>query len=406
MGVTMKIQFTDIEKAEEVLKGLIKPTPMLYSQFLSNVCGNEIFLKAENFQRTGSFKIRGAYNRIANLNEEEKAKGVITASAGNHAQGVALAALLLGIKSTIVMPETTPIAKVAATRDYGAEVVLHGSIYDDAYKKALAIRNNIEANFIHAFNDPYIIAGQGTIGIEMLKQTHDLDVIVVPIGGGGLISGIALAAKTIKPEIRIIGVELSSFDAMRKSVYEGELVAVSPAATIAEGIAVKRPGELTFEMVRKYVDDIVTVTEDEIASAILMLLEKEKFISEGAGAAALAALIDKKILFKDKRVGIVISGGNIDINLISMIIHKGLIKSGRKVEFKTILRDKPGFLQDLLNLLAVAKVNIISIQHNREKEGIALGFAEVNMVVETHGSEHSREMCSVLRRKGFNIEIT
>lgn len=396
-------EYQDVEKAREVLKGVIGRTGMIYSQTFSNISGNDVFLKTENFQKTGSFKIRGAYNRIANLTEEERAKGVITASAGNHAQGVAYAAAKQGIKSLVVMPETTPIAKVTATRNYGADVVLYGNLYDEAYRKAVEMKNDRGMTFIHAFNDPWVVAGQGTIGCEMLEERPDLDMIVVPVGGGGLISGVALAAKTIKPEVKVIGVEAAGFDAVKRSFNEGELVMVDTGTTIADGIAVRRPGDITFPMIQKYVDDIVTVTEDEIASAILMLLERAKLMSEGAGAAGLAAVIDKKIPVKGKKLGVIISGGNIDINLISMIIHRGLLKSGRKVEIRTVLKDKPGQLRALLDLLADAGVNIVSVHHNREREAIDLGFAEVEMVLETRDGDHSRDVCELLRSRGYDI---
>ncbi|MCX7921727.1 MAG: threonine ammonia-lyase [Clostridia bacterium] len=399
------VSFEDVQKAHSVIGKLLEPTALMHSRTFSNISGNDIYLKMENFQKTGSFKIRGAYNRIVNLTEEEMAKGVITASAGNHAQGVAYAAGSKGIKAIVVMPESTPIAKVMATKGYGAEVVLHGNGYDDAYKKALDIQASSGMTFIHAFNDPHVIAGQGTVGIEMLEHIADLDMIVAPVGGGGLISGIGLAAKTIKPGIKVVGVETEGFDAMKRSLSEGELTTINLANTIADGIAVRKPGNLTFSMVQKYVDDIVTVTEDEIAAAILMLLERAKVIVEGAGAVALAAIMDKKILAKDKKIGVVVSGGNIDINLVSMIIHKGLIKSGRKVEIKTILKDKPGQLRGLIDLLAGAKVNIVSINHYRDKEGIELGFAEVNMVLETKNREHAEALCNMLRNKGYKIEI-
>lgn len=397
------VSFEDILKARELLKNVVYKTDLMQSRTFSNISGNKLFLKTENFQKTGSFKIRGAYNKIANLDEADKAKGVITASAGNHAQGVAYAASKQKIKSIVVMPETTPIAKITATKDYGAEVVLFGSGYDDAYRKAMEIKNETGTTFVHAFDDPYVIAGQGTIAIEMLEDKQDLDYIIAPIGGGGMISGIAMAAKSIKPDIKVIGVETKGFDAMKKSVDEGEIVTAKAGTTIAEGIAVRRPGNLTFSIIQKYVDDIVTVDEEEIASAILMLLERSKIMSEGAGAAALAAVIDKKILANDKNIGVIISGGNIDINLVSMIIDKGLIKSGRKVEITTVLRDKPGQLRDLLDLLTLAKVNIISISHNREKEGVGLGYAEVEMVLETRGREHAESLIKLMRKKGYEV---
>lgn len=398
------INFEDIIKARATIKNAVYNTVLLKSSALNNIIGSNMLLKTENFQKTGSFKLRGAYNKIANLTEHEKKRGVITASAGNHAQGVAYAAESQGIKCVVVMPETTPIAKITATKGYGAEVILSGNGYDDAYSKAIEIKNSSNMVFVHAFDDPYVIAGQGTIGIEMLEDAKDLDIIVCPVGGGGLISGIALAAKSIKPSIKVIGVETSGFDAMIKSLQEGKKVKVGAANTIADGIAVRKPGNLTFAMVRKYVDDIVTVTEDEIASTILLLLERLKIIVEGAGAVSLAALVEGKISAKGSNIGVVISGGNIDVNLVSEIINKGLIKSGRKVEIKTVLRDRPGRLRDLLDLLALAKVNIISINHCREKTGIELGFAEVDMILETKGKEHARQLIEMLDSMGYKVE--
>ncbi|MCX7749244.1 MAG: threonine ammonia-lyase [Clostridia bacterium] len=399
------VNYQSIANAKKSLESVIYKTNLVYSQTFSNICGNDIFLKTENFQKTGSFKIRGALNKILNLTDEEKARGVITASAGNHAQGVAYAASIQGIKAVVVMPETTPIAKITATREYGAEVLLHGSCYDDAFKKACEMKDLKGFTFIHAFDDPYVIAGQGTVGLEILEDNKDMDIILVPVGGGGLISGVALAAKSIKPDIKIIGVESAGFDAMRRSVEEGERVTIKTAHTIADGIAVKRPGDLTFSIVQKYVDDIVTVTEHEIASTILMLLERAKIVSEGAGAASLAAILDKKILAKDKKVCAVISGGNIDINLISTIIHKGLIQSGRKVEMKTIVKDKPGQLRAVLGLLSDLNVNIVSIHHNRDKEGVEIGFAEVDMVLETQNRDHAEKVFEAFKKKGYQINL-
>ncbi|MCX8129351.1 MAG: threonine ammonia-lyase [Clostridia bacterium] len=399
------IKYEDILKARENLKGILLDTPTKYNQEFSDISQNEIYLKLENFQKTGSFKIRGACNKVASLSESAKKKGIITASAGNHAQGVALAAALRNIKAVVVMPETTPIAKITATKEYGAEVLLYGDGYDEAYKKAVEIRDRAEMTLIHAFDDPFVIAGQGTIGLEMLEDMYDLDIIVAPIGGGGLISGIGTAAKRIKPGIKLIGVETVGFDAMRQSVAAKKIMSINMANTIAEGIAVRKPGSITFQMVNTYVDDIVTVTEDEIASTILLMMEKAKFIVEGAGAAALASAIHKKLGVRDKKIGVVISGGNIDINLLSLIIHKGLVKSGRKVQIKTILKDRPGQLDALLDLLAEAKVNIISINHERDRLGVEIGFAEVDLTVETEGVEHAERLCRLMKSRGYAAEI-
>ncbi|MDK2933351.1 MAG: threonine dehydratase [Clostridiales bacterium] len=401
----MEVTFEMIKAAQQRLANRINRTYLVPSQTFSNISGSDVYIKPEHLQKTGSFKIRGAYNKIANLTEQQKNCGVIAASAGNHAQGVALAASEVGVCSTVVMPETTPLAKITATKSYGAKVVLCGSSYDDAFEKAKKIQQEKGLTFVHAFNDPYIIAGQGTVGLEILHDIPDIDAIIVPIGGGGIIAGIAIAAKTLNPKIKVIGVEVESFDSMRRSVEAGKIIITDTANTIADGIAVKTPGDITFEIVNKYVDDIKVVNEDEIAHAILMYLERAKYVVEGAGAASLAALIHYKINLKVKKVAIVATGGNIDTNLIAMIIDKGLVKGGRKVEIKTILQDRPGQLKEILSILEQLKVNIVSVVHNREKEGLALGDAEVDMVLETRDREHAQKVQEVLKEKGYRIVV-
>ncbi|MCR1900233.1 threonine ammonia-lyase [Irregularibacter muris] len=399
----MKISLEDIKGAKRTLENVIFPTKLVESKKISSLSNNRVFLKCENLQKTGSFKIRGAYNKIASLSEEQKANGVIASSAGNHAQGVALGATAYGIKSTIVMPAGAPVAKVMATQGYGAEVVLHGNVYDEAYEKAVNIQKETGATFLHPFDDPYVIAGQGTIGLEIMEDLEDVDVIVVPIGGGGLIAGIAVAAKSINPKVKIIGVEPETAASMKTSVEKDQKSTLDTANSIADGIAVKTPGDLTYSIVKEYVDEIITVSEDDIAKAILTLMENEKLIVEGAGAASVAALISGKINSVDKKVAAVISGGNIDMNMVCSIIENGLLKSGRKTEIKVTIPDKPGNLQSLLELIASTKANISSIYQTKMKSYVNIGAQEVTMLLDTKNHGHIQEIHEVLIKSGYNI---
>ncbi len=399
------VSLQDIYQARENLTGIIHKTNLDLSHTFSEIAGNLVFLKTENLQKTGSFKIRGAYNHIVSLSPQERAKGVIAASAGNHAQGVAYGATRAGIPSTIVMPEGAPISKLIATQGYGAKVILHGNVYDDAYNKALEIQKEQGATFVHAFDNREVIAGQGTIGLEILDEAPDIDAILVPIGGGGLISGIAVAVKALKPRVKIIGVEAAEAACFKASRGSGKICSLERAHTIADGIAVKRPGELTYNLIERYVDDIVTVSDGEIASTILLLLERAKLVAEGAGATALAALIYKKTQLKNKRIAAVISGGNIDMNFISRIIEKGLVKTGRNVKLKAIITDKPGNLQHFLRIIAENKANVIAIHHDRLKEEIPLDQAVVQIVLETQSSEHVNIIVKNLNQAGFFTEI-
>lgn len=401
MGVTLE----EIRKAATRLQGIIHQTDLIYSTTFSGLSGNRVYLKPENFQKTGSFKIRGAYNKIATLNKEKKQYGVIACSAGNHAQGVALAASMNGIKSTIVMPKGAPIAKVTATRNYGAEVILHGDVYDETYDKVEELQEETGATFIHPFNDPDVIAGQGTIALEIINELPEVDVILVPIGGGGLISGIATAAKEINPAIRVIGVEAAGAPSMQQSLANGKLYSLKEVNSIADGITIKTPGSLTFKICQKYLDDVATVTEEEIANAILMLLERAKLVVEGAGAVALAALINHKLGFTGKKVVAVLSGGNIDFNLISRIIERGLAKAGRRIRFKTRLKDKPGNLQRLLSQVAALDANVISIEHDHYRPGIPIDTVEVEVELETRHQGHAEEIYRMLMERGYEIEI-
>ncbi len=400
-----KVTLEDVKKAREVLKDVVSKTKLLECPGLSKICDNRIFLKLENLQKTGSFKIRGAYNKIANLTEEEKNNGVIASSAGNHAQGVALGAKMNGIKATIVMPETAPLAKVAATKSYGAQVVLNGAVYDDAYAKAVEIQQETGATFLHPFNDPYVIAGQGTIALEIFEDLENVDVILVPIGGGGIISGIAVAAKALNPKVKVIGVQSSNIGSMKASREAGKVTTYFKAPTIADGIAVKTPGDLTFELVQEFVDEIVTVEEEEIAQAVLFLMEKDKVVAEGSGAVCAAALMNGKIKEEGKNIVAVVSGGNIDVNMVYRIIDKALVKEGRRFCFTTMIPDKSGELLKLITLISQTKANILSINQTRLRDNVILGTQEVEVVLETFDREHMSEIIESLKSHEYEIKL-
>lgn len=395
------LNLTNVEKAAETLKGVSKKTELMYSSIFSNESGNEIYLKPENLQVTGAFKIRGAYNKISKLSEEEKKRGVIASSAGNHAQGVAYAAQKLGIKATIVMPKTTPLIKVAATKSYGANVVLHGNYYDEAYTKAKELQEENNYVFVHPFDDLDVIAGQGTIGLEILEDLKDVDCIVVPVGGGGLISGIAAAAKSINPEVKIIGVEPEGAKAMKKSIEKNTVVNLDTVKTIAEGVAVKKPGDITFEIIKNYVDEIVTVSDFDIMEAFLVVLEKQKLIAETSGVLSLAAL--KKISDKNKKIVCVISGGNIDVVTISSMINRGLVSKGRLFCFTVDLPDKPGELLKISEILTKLNANVIKLDHNQFKTFDRFMQVQLEVTVETNGHEHVNEIIGNLNEAGYKI---
>ncbi|AGB42362.1 threonine dehydratase, medium form [Halobacteroides halobius DSM 5150] len=399
----MLVDLAKIKEAAQDLEGVIHKTDLTYSKTFSKLSNNQIYLKTENLQKTGSFKIRGAYNKITNLTKEEQEKGVIASSAGNHAQGVALGARKEGIQATIVMPENAPIAKVTATENYGAEVILHGNVFDDAYDKAMELKVERGMTFLHPFNDPDVIAGQGTIGLEIISELKDVDIILAPVGGGGLISGIAIAAKTLKPSLQVIGVESDHAASMKYSLEQGEIKSLEKANTIADGIAVKKPGNLTYQVCQEYVDRFVTVSDEEISNAILMLLERAKLTVEGAGATTLAAVLNNKLGVKDKKIATVLSGGNIDMNMISRIIERGLTRAGRKVRFKTVLKDQPGNLQQLLNQIAKLKANVISVTHNHHQVGIPIDRAEVELELETRNQKHAQKIYQSLEDKGYQL---
>ena len=387
-----------IWEAKEALRDVAELTPIVTSTRL----GKNLLIKSENLQKTGSFKIRGAYNRIRNLSPEEAARGVIACSAGNHAQGVALSATRLGIRSVICMPEGAPILKVEATRGYGAEVVLVPGVYDDAAREAERLSREKGYTFAHPFNDPYVIAGQGTIGLEILEQVPDVEQIVVPIGGGGLISGVAVAVKSMRPNVKVIGVQAATVPSMLVSHRSGELTTVKDGPTIADGIHVLTPGELTFSLVEDYVDDIVTVTEDEIAAAIVALLEGPKTVAEGAGATSVAAYIFGRIDTSLKTVAVV-SGGNVDITTLSRIITKGMQKTGRIVQFTTKLTDRAGNLVQLLTCIADNGANVLDIEHEREDAKTEVNSCVVTMTLETRDNAHVKTIRDDLLRRGYRL---
>jgi threonine dehydratase len=397
----LSISLADVQAARERLRGSIYYSPCPHSQMLSALTGQQIYLKLENLQMTGAFKERGALNRIATLTPDQAARGVVAASAGNHAQGVAYHATKRGIRSVIVMPLATPLVKVTATRNFGAEIVLHGANYDEACDEATRICTAEGMTFIHPFDDPLVMAGQGTIGLELLEQVPELQAVVVPIGGGGLIGGIACAIKESRPDIRVIGVQTSRLPSMAAAVEQHHPVTLDSATTIADGIAVRRAGEVTFPVVERYVDEIVTVDEDEIASAILVLLEREKTLAEGAGATALAALIQKKTTLKSEHTAVIVSAGNIDVTLLSRIIERGLVQDGRLIRLRIHLLDKPGALAELTRLIADHRANIVDTLHNRAYYGVNLGDTVIDITMETRGREQVSELLAALTAGGY-----
>lgn len=387
--------------AKHVLKEVLRPTQVISAPKI-NPKGN-VFLKTENLQITGSFKVRGAYYKISQLTEEEKSHGVIACSAGNHAQGVALAAQKNGIKAVICLPDGAPISKVEATKSYGAEICLVEGVYDDAYNKAIQLKEENNYTFIHPFDDENVIAGQGTIGLELIEQVPDLDAVVVPVGGGGLISGVAFALKSLNPNIKVYGVQASGAPSMVESLAENKIKCLDSVYTIADGIKVKEPGEHTFEYCKKYVDDIVTVTDDEVSSAILALIEQHKMIAEGAGAVSVAAVMFDKIPVEGKNVVCLVSGGNIDVTILSRVIKRGLLKSGRSDTLTIQLEDKPGQLKGVSEILAKLGGNVVSIHHERASEDSDITDCLLRIVLETRNFEHIQQIRKGLADAGFNI---
>ena len=390
-----------VYRASYVLKNVIRKTDIIYAPKLKP--GAQIYLKTENLQITGSFKVRGSYYKMSTLTEEEKARGVIACSAGNHAQGVALSAQKNGIKAVICLPDGAPISKVEATKSYGAEVCLVEGVYDDAYKKALELRDEKGYTFIHPFNDADVIAGQGTIALEVAEQLPDLDAIIVPIGGGGLISGIAYTMKMLNPNIKVYGVQASGAPSMLNSVRDSQIEELSSVSTIADGIAVKKPGDLTYELCKKYVDEIVTVTDDEISAAILALMEQHKLVTEGAGAVAVAAAMFGKVDIENKKTVCVLSGGNIDVTILSRVIKRGLLMSGRTAQLMIELADKPGQLKNVSRIIADLGGNVISVHHERANEGSDVNGCYLRISLETRNFEHIAQIKKALCDFGFKL---
>jgi len=398
------VTLASIQAARARIGEAIHVSPCHLSHHLSELTGLPLHLKLENLQRTGSFKERGALNKLLTLSEAERARGVIAASAGNHAQGVAFHATARGIRAQIVMPLATPLVKVAATRSYGAEVILHGASYDEAYDEAVRRQVQDGSTFIHPFDDAEVISGQGTIGLELLEQVPELEAVVVPIGGGGLIGGIGCALKEINPKIRVVGVEPEKLPSMIRAREAGAPVTIAAEATIADGIAVRRAGNLTLPLVTRYVDEIVTVDDEEIASAILMLLEQEKTLAEGAGAAALAAVVQSKTKLRQRNTVVMVCGGNIDVTLLAKIIERGLVKDGRLLRIRVHLQDRPGALHQLTQILARERANIVETIHNRAYYGVSLGDTVIDVTLETRGATHISAISHALREAGFRFE--
>lgn len=405
----MNVTFQDVEKAHQLLLPIIKKTETDFSRSATALLGSEIFLKLENQQLTGSFKMRGAYNKINALSAQEKQKGVVACSAGNHAQGVALSSRTQGVKSVIVMPETAPINKVDATRAYGAEVILKGQIFDEAKEHALSLAKEKGYTFVHPYEDEHVIAGQGTIGIEIHQAVSDLNSVVVPIGGGGLISGIAIALKHLNPQIKIIGVQSELSPGMAElyknkgTVSSDELKKVSRMATIADGIAIKQPSQVMYDsFIKKYVDEVVTVSDDEIAEAIVFLIERAKTVTEGAGATAMAAVMNRKLSL-GKKTCVVLGGGNIDLNIVSKVIERGQIKRGRLMALSVVVTDLPGSLNRLTAAIAQEKANILEVHHDRVSQGIYMRETRIDFVLETTGLEHLQRVRAALEGAGGRI---
>lgn len=395
------LQLENVYQAAFALKNIIRNTELIHAPKINPEV--DLYIKPENLQVTGSFKVRGAAYKISRLTDEEKSKGVIACSAGNHAQGVALAAARNGIKSIICLPDGAPISKVEATRAYGAEIELVNGVYDDAYNYALKLKDEMGMTFIHPFDDDAVIAGQGTIALEILEENPNVEAIVVPIGGGGLISGVAYAVKALRPEVKVYGVQAAGAPSMVKSVGEGEILTLDSVKTIADGIAVKQPGTTTFEICSKYVDDIVTVTDDETATAILTLMEKQKLVAEGAGAVSVAAVMFDKVPVKGKNTVCIVSGGNIDVTILSRVIDRGLLKSGRLCKLAIELTDKPGQLRDLSATIANYGANVVSVNYEHAGKGTDVNSCIISMELETKNKAHIQEVKDGLTENGFKL---
>ena len=397
------LSLSDIYKAAHVLKGVIRNTELIAAPMINPK--SNVYLKPECLQHTGSFKLRGAYYKISQLSDEEKSHGVVACSAGNHAQGVALGAKANGIKAIICLPEGAPISKVEATKKYGAEVCLVPGVYDDAYKRALELRDEYGYTFVHPFNDPLVMAGQGTIGLEILDEMPDVEAIIVPVGGGGLISGLAYAIKSINPDVKIYGVQAAGAPSMVESLKQNKILCLPKVSTVADGISVKEPGNNTFEFCRKYVDDIVTVTDDETSAAILAMMEQEKLVAEGAGAVAVAAAMFNKVPIEGKKTVCLVSGGNIDVTILSRVINRGLIKSGRNYSVNIDLNDRPGVLADVSEIIGRLGGNIISVTHERISVDTPITSCTLRLVMETRNQEHIDIIRKGLIEAGYKVVI-
>jgi threonine dehydratase len=401
----MAVQISDIQDARKLLQEIIIPTPILSDEKLSTEIGARAFMKAESLQRSGSFKVRGAYNKISRLSADEKERGVIAASAGNHAQGVALAARLHGIKAVIVLPEFAPLTKIIATKSQGAEVILYGSTFDEAVGHSRELQQEFGYTYVHAFDDEMVIAGQGTIGCEIAEDLPKVTVIVVPIGGGGIISGIAIAAKTLIPNVRVIGVQASNVAAVNKSLKAGEPVEAEHQPTIADGIAVKRPGEITLPIIKEFVDEVVEVSEEEIARGIFHCVQNNRLVVEGAGAAGVAALLSKKVKVSPSDVVCtVLCGGNIDANLLALVLQQVLVRQGRYIILKLLVLDRPGALAELLNHTAKTGANVIEVFHRRAMWLAPLGRVGIELLLEVRDETHARDVLDYLKNAGYHVE--
>lgn len=396
-----KLEISEVYKAAQVLRDVARHPRLIGVPKINPDA--EVYIKPENLQRTGAFKLRGAYYKISQLTEEEKAKGVIACSAGNHAQGVALAATANGIKSIICLPAGAPISKIEATKRLGAEVCLVPGVYDDAYQKAIELRDEHGYTFIHPFDDLKVIAGQGTIALEILEEMPDVEAVVVPIGGGGLIAGIAFTLKQLKPDVKVYGVQAEGAPSMYRSVKDGKIERLEKVSTIADGIAVKEPGSNTFEFCSKYVDEIVTVNEDEIAAAILALIEQQKLVAEGAGAVSVAAVMFNKVPVKGKKTVCVVSGGNIDVTILNRVITRGLVKSGRNCTLTLDLTDQPGQLSGVCSVLGANGANIISVTHERNSHITSINGCIIRVEIETRNHDHIRQLCKALTEAGYQV---
>jgi threonine dehydratase len=400
------LEYEDVLEAVDRVEGVARHTPLKPSHSFSELVGADVHLKLENYQRTGAFKIRGATNRIETLTAEQQAAGVVTASAGNHAQGVALAASRLGVEATIVMPEQADVSKVEATERYGAEVVLHGTDYNEAAARAHELEADEGLTYVHAFDDDVVMAGQGTLGVEVVEDLPAVDTVLVPIGGGGLVSGVATAVKGASPETRVIGVEAEGANSAARSLAAGHVVELAGVDTIADGLAARRVGDRTFEVIRERVDDVVTVSDSEIAVAVMLALERAKTLVEGAGAVPIAALLSEAVdVDPDEVVVPVLSGGNIDMNMLTTVLMRGLVETGRYLKIRTVLPDRPGALVELSTVIAEHQANIYAFQHDRTSRDVGLNDAEVEVDIETRGPEHVEALLSDLREQGYEVEV-